>query len=94
MSSAPGTDSFRHALGLMAAALDSGCDVYAYCIDEAVKGVGRPDVQDLKGRGLKLYACAYGAHRHSVPVDAAAAFAGLTVVSDLIAGTDRFVSFN
>ena len=63
-------------------------------IDEAVKGVVRPEVQTLKDRGLKLYACAYGAHRHGVPVDAAAAFAGLTVVSDLIAGTDRFVSFN
>ena len=94
VSSEPGSDSFRHAFGLVAAAMEAGCDVYAYCIDEAVKGVARPEVQALKGRGLKLYACAYGAHRYGVPVDAAAAFAGLTVVSDLIAGTDRFVSFN
>ncbi len=94
VSSAPDTDSFRHALGLVTAALEVGCDVYAYCIDEAVKGVAQPEVQSLKGRGLKLYACAYGAHRHGVPVDDSAAFAGLTVVSDLIAGTDRFVSFN
>ncbi|MFM7816039.1 MAG: DsrE family protein [Verrucomicrobiota bacterium] len=94
VSSSPDTDSFRHAFGVVSAALEAGCDVYAYCIDEAVKGVARPEVQSLKGRGLKLYACAYGAHRHGVPVDDSAAFAGLTVVSDLIAGTDRFVSFN
>ena len=94
VSAAPDTDSFHHALGVVTAALESGCDVFAYCIDEAVKGVARPEVQALKGRGLKLYACAYGAHRHGVPVDDTAAFAGLTVVSDLIAGTDRFVSFN
>lgn len=74
--------------------MEAGCDVYAYCIDEAVPGVSRADVQALKSRGLKLYACAYGAHRHGVPINDLAAFAGLTVVSDLIAGTDRFISFN
>ena len=68
--------------------------MYAYCIDEAVPGVSRHDVQALKAKGLKLYACAYGAHRHGVPINDLAAFAGLTVVSDLIAGTDRFISFN
>ena len=74
--------------------MEAGCDVYAYCIDEAVPGVSRLDVQALKAKGLKLYACAYGAHRHGVPINDLAAFAGLTVVSDLIAGTDRFISFN
>jgi intracellular sulfur oxidation DsrE/DsrF family protein len=94
ISAAPETSSFGHAVGLVGAALEAGCDVYAYCIDEAVPGVSRPDVQALKSRGLKLYACAYGAHRHGVPINDLAAFAGLTVVSDLIAGTDRFISFN
>jgi len=48
----------------------------------------------LKRRGLKLYACAYGAHRHGVALSDRAVFAGLTVVSDLMAGTDRFLSIN
>ncbi|MFO1459201.1 MAG: DsrE family protein [Verrucomicrobiota bacterium] len=94
ISAAPESSSFNHGVRLAAAALTAGCDVYLYCIDDAVPGVGRPDIQDLKGHGLKLYACAYGAHRRDVPVDDRAAFAGLTVVSDLIAGTDRFISFN
>ncbi len=94
ISAPPDSASFLHGIRLAAAALSNGCDVYAYCIDEAVPGVARADVQELRDRGLKLYACAYGAHRRDVPVDDRAAFAGLTVVSDLVAGTDRFVSFN
>ena len=56
--------------------------------------MGREDLQALRPRGLKLYACAYGAHRRNLPVDDRAFYAGLTVVSDLISATDRFVSFN
>jgi len=94
ISARPESGSFTHGLRFAGAALEAGCDVYLYCIDDAVPGVARAEVQDLKARGLKLYACAYGAHRREVPVDDRAAFAGLTVVSDLVAGTDRFVAFN
>lgn len=79
---------------LAEAALAKGVDVYVYCIDEAVIGVETAEIQALKKRGLKLFACAYGAHRRHYPLNEKAAFAGLTVVNDLIAGTDRFVSFN
>ena len=94
ISARPDSPSFNHGVRFTAAALGAGCDVYLYCIDDAVPGAGRPEVQALRTRGLKLYACAYGAHRRGVPVDERAVFAGLTVVSDVMAGTDRFVSFN
>ncbi|HTH50205.1 MAG TPA: DsrE family protein [Candidatus Limnocylindria bacterium] len=94
LSGKPEAAPFTHGVKFATAALAAGCDVYLYCIDDAVPGVTRPDLQALRGRGLKLYACAYGAHRREIPVDDSAAFAGLTVVSDLIAGTERFVSFN
>jgi hypothetical protein len=94
VSARPGTDAFRHGVRLAGAALGKGVDVYAYCIDDAVAGVGDPELQSLKSQGLKLYACAYGAHRRKIPLDDRAVFAGLTVVSDLLASTDRFVSFN
>jgi hypothetical protein len=68
--------------------------VYLYCIDDAVAGVADPELQTLRAAGLKFYACAYGAHRRGIPVGDTAVFAGLTVVSDLISGTERFVSFN
>ncbi|MBN8247182.1 MAG: DsrE family protein [Verrucomicrobia bacterium] len=94
ISARPDSGSFRHGIRFAGAALQAGCDVYLYCIDDAVPGVAQPEVQALKDGGLKLYACAYGAHRRGVTVDDRAAFAGLTVVSDLVAGTDRFVTFN
>ena len=93
LSGCPLQPPFHHGVRVAAAALDLGVDVYLYCIDEAVKGVGDPALQALRPRGLKLYGCAYGAHHHGVPVDDRATFAGLTVVSDLAAGTDRFNSF-
>ena len=94
LSTRPDHPNFARGLKLAEAALDQGVDVYLYCIDDAVPGVGNDHLQTLKERGLKLFACAYGAHRRNFPLSEKAVFAGLTVVNDLIASTDRFVSFN
>jgi predicted peroxiredoxin len=94
ISSRPDSPKFRYGVRLAQTALAEGVDVYLYCIDEAVNGVDDAELQSLKERGLKLYACAYGANRRNFPLSDKATFAGLTVVSDLIAGTDRFLSFN
>jgi predicted peroxiredoxin len=94
ISTSPEAAGFRHGLRLAESALASGVDVYLYCIDEAVTGVGNADLQRLRQQGLKLYACAYGAQRRNLPLNDLAVFAGLTVVHDLMASTDRFVSFN
>lgn len=94
ISSRPDSPKFQFGLRLADAALAEGVDVYLYCIDDAVNGVAQPQMQRLKDRGLKLYACAYGANRRNFPLSDQATFAGLTIVSDLIAGTDRFLSFN
>ena len=94
LSTRPEEAPFRHGLKVAAAALDCGVIVYLYCIDEAVHGVADPELQALKTRGVNLYACAYGAQRRRISLSDAATFAGLTVVSDLIAATDRFLAFN
>ena len=94
VSVGPEAPNFHHALGTARAALDAGVVVYLYCIDDAVSGVGHPDLQALRTRGLIVYACAYGAHRRDVPLTDHATFAGLTVVNDLMAAPDRFLSFN
>jgi len=94
LSISPAHPSFNHGLCLAETALARGVDVYLYCIDDAVSGVDHPRLQSLKANGLKLFACAYGAQQRGVPMSDKAVFAGLTVVSDLIAATDRFVSFN
>jgi sulfur relay (sulfurtransferase) complex TusBCD TusD component (DsrE family) len=94
LSTRPDQPGFKHGLCLAEAAMNQGVDVYLYCIDDAVHGIDQPQLQSLAARGLKLYACAHGAQRRGLPVNDKAAFAGLAVVSDLIAATDRFVSFN
>ena len=94
ISAGPATHSFRNGVRFAAAAVDAGCDVFLYCLDDAVDGVHDPHLQALKQRGLRFYACAYGAHQRHLPVDSSATFAGLTIVSDLVASTERFVSFN
>src|SRR6266566_2209376 len=94
LSTRPENPSFRSGLRLAEAAVSMGVTVYLYCIDEAVTGLGDPQLQALKNRGVNLFACAYGAQRRNIAVDDRAIFAGLSVVSDLIASTDRFLSFN
>ena len=93
LTSSPERPAFRHAVKLAEAALAAGVKVYAYCIDDAVLGVQDAGLQSLRSRGLNLYACAYAAQRRRLPATDAAVFAGLTVVSDIISATDRFVTF-
>lgn len=89
----PGQPGFRHGARLAEAALAAGVDVYLYCIDEAVRGIEAPALQTLKPRGLKLFACAYGAQKNELALADQAVFSGLTLVSDIIADADRFVCF-
>ena len=81
-------------VGLAEAAVKRGVEVYLYCIDEAVTGVGDDRLQALRARGLRLFACAYAARRRGCAVSDQALFVGLGTLGDLIAGTDRFLSFN
>src|SRR5947207_10122878 len=94
ISVAPGHPNFNRSVRLAETALERGVDVYLYCVDAAVEGLDDPAVQRLKIGGLKLFACAYGAQRRSISAGEQATFGGLTIVSELIAATDRFVSFN
>ncbi len=94
LSTRPDHPGFDHGLRLAEAALAEGVDVYLYCIDDAVLGVTDARLQQLQVAGLKLFGCAYAARRRNLPMTDQVTFAGLTMVSELIAGTDRFVSFN
>jgi len=94
LSTRPDTAGFRCGLRLAEAALSQGLQVYLYCIDEAVAGLADEQLQALKARGLNLFACAYAARQRHLPLSDLATFAGLALVSDLIASTDRFLSFN
>jgi sulfur relay (sulfurtransferase) complex TusBCD TusD component (DsrE family) len=90
----PSHPNFTHGVCLAETALAQGIDVYLYCIDEAVQGLGDPRLLKLKADGLKLFACAYGAQRRNIPMSEQATFSGLSLLHDVIASADRFVSFN
>jgi sulfur relay (sulfurtransferase) complex TusBCD TusD component (DsrE family) len=94
LSTPPHQPGFQHGLRLAEAALAEGVEVYLYCIDEAVRGVEEPRLQTLAARGLKLYVCAFGAQRRGMEPNLHATYAGLALLSDVMATTDRFVSFN
>ena len=94
LSAPPDQPNFDHAIALASAAVKQGVQVYFYCIDDSVAGLDHPKLQQLKAQGINLFACAYGAQRRDVQMSDLATFAGLSVVSDLMASTDRFVSFN
>lgn len=94
LSTNPDHPNFSHGVRLAETALANGVEVYLYCIDEAVPGIQDPRIIRLKEQGARLFACAYGAHKRNLTMDDTALFAGLTVVADLMADTDRFISFN
>ena len=89
LSGPPQGPGFAHGLRLAEKAIDRGVQVYLYCMDDAVSGLEQ--LQPLKARGARVFACAYAAQRRHLPTQDLATFAGLGVVSDLMAGTDRFV---
>lgn len=94
LSSEPRHDNLDTALGLSDAALHRGNDVYLYLIDDAVGAVDDPRVLALTARGLKLFVCAYGCQKRRQPLSDHATNCGLVVLTDIINGTDRFVSLN
>lgn len=76
-------------------ALRQGDSVYLYLIDEGVRALDDPRIEELARAGVKLFACAYGAQKRGLPTNnPAATYSGLVVLNDLIDGCDRFLSFN
>jgi len=94
IASPPDQQNFAHGLRLAETAIVRGLTVYLYLVDEAVPGIEDAGVQALKRQGLHLFACAFGAKKRNLITDERATWVGLATASDLIASTDRFVSFN
>ena len=94
VSVAPDAPGFDQALKLATKALGDGEKVYLYCIDDAVPGIGDPRLAKLREDGLNLFGCAYSMRQRKLPLDDSAVFSGLSVLSDIMADTNRFESFN
>ena len=94
VSVAPDAPGFGQALDLAAKAMGDGEKVFLYCIDDAVPGISDPRLAKLREVGLNLFGGAYSMRQRKLPLDESAVFSGLSVLSDIMADTDRFESFN
>ncbi len=84
------------AAGLSEAALARGAQLYLYLIDDGVRALDDPRIGGLPERGARVFVCAYGCLKRSLPLAPAerVSYCGLVVLSDLINGTERFVALN
>ena len=94
VSVSPDAKGFSQALFQAEQALLSGHKVYLYCVDDAVNGLSDPRLVKLKAEGLNLFGCAFSVRQRKLPLNDLAIFTGLSVLSDIMAETDRFESFN
>ena len=94
VSVSPDAQGFSQALSQAEQALLSGHKVYLYCVDDAVNGLSDPRLVKLKAEGLNLFGCAYSSRQRKLSLDDSAVFTGLSVLSDIMADTDQFHSFN
>ena len=94
VSTAPEHPNLDTAVGLGRAALNRGAEVYLYLIDDGVAAIEDPRIQALGGRGARLFVCAYGCQKRRLPLSDTATNCGLVVLTDVINGTDRFLSLN
>lgn len=94
VSTGPSHPNLETAVGLSTAALARGLDVYLYLIDDAVAAAEDERLHALAAQGLKLFVCAYGCQRRRQPLSERVTNCGLVVLTDIINGTDRFISLN
>jgi sulfur relay (sulfurtransferase) complex TusBCD TusD component (DsrE family) len=92
LSGGPESAGFRHGVNLARAAMRRGVEVYVYCIDEAVLGLGESGMEGLRSGGARVYGCAYAAERRGLRWRDEITYGGLALLSDLMTRTDRFVA--
>jgi sulfur relay (sulfurtransferase) complex TusBCD TusD component (DsrE family) len=96
LSTAPSDPAVGVVVRLAEEALRARIDVYLYLIDEGVRNLRDPRYVALGESGAKLFVCAYGCQRHGLPtetVPASMTLCGLVILSNIIAGCDRFLAF-
>lgn len=97
LSTPPGHPSVTTVTRLSQEALKAGIDVYLYLIDEGVKNLHDSSLLEAVAGGAKYFVCAYGCQQHGVKtdhVDPRVTLCGLVVLSNIVAGCDRFIAFN
>ena len=97
LSTPPDHPSVQHVSQLCQIALEAQVTVYLYLIDQGVQNLRDPRLLALSKNGVKFFVCAYGCQQHGVStkeLPSEISLCGLVVLSNIINGCDRFLSFN
>lgn len=90
LTTAPGSVEFRSGVALAEGAQWEGGRVFLYLLDDAVEGA--MEMRRLTEQGVRISACAYAAQRRSLPFCEHIVYGGFSMLNDIIAHSDRFVS--
>lgn len=90
LTTAPGSVEFRSAMALAEESQRKGGRVFLYLLDDAVEGA--KEMRRLVEQGVRISACAYAAQRRSLPFCEHVVYGGFSMLNDIIAHSDRFVS--
>lgn len=90
LASAPGSSEFQNATALAEESQRKGLRVFLYLLDDAVEGAR--EMRGLAEQGVRISACAYAAQRRSSPFCEHVVYGGLSMLNEVIARSDRFVS--
>lgn len=100
----PNHPSFLKGLSQASQLLEQGADLYLYLLDQAVLALQDKSryqqIEELTHRGLKLYVCAFALEKYKISLkdtrhaNAFVTPSGLVALSQLIAYTDSFESFD
>ena len=90
LTAAPGSLEFQNASALAEESQRKGGQVFLYLLDDAVEGAR--EMRGLAEQGVRISACAYAAQRRSLPFCEHVVYGGLSMLNNIIAHSDRFVS--
>jgi len=83
--------------GLVRVASERQIGISLYLIDDAVQHINHPILKEFLSPNVKLFVCAYGCMQRQIATsstDKDITFCGLVILSNIVRGTDRFLSFN
>lgn len=90
LTTAPGSVEFRIGMALAEESQREGVRVFLYLLDDAVEGA--KEMRGLAEQGVRISACAYAAQRRSLPFCEHVVYGGFSMLNNIIAHSDRFVS--
>ncbi len=94
LSTRPDQQDSGHVRPIVEEALALKDTVYLYLLDDGTLYLREEWVHGLVDRGVHVYSCAYGAQNRKIYDSGKTTFCGLVVLTQLMEGCDRFLSFN